>query len=205
MGSMGGFQRFMEQFKAPPSGGGASALPADFDGLAITPPWHIRHARILIAGVAVLATVGLAYFSYQVWRSTRDPQIVVTRGTAASPVAAHPVPAVAPAEPVIPKPVIAAPTPKPVIATPAPKPVIAAPAQLPASTTPSASVRQPAAAGVPSSGPRRARVTHTEPEEAAPAAAATAAVPATDPAPSGCAPGVVALGLCGSVATKAGK
>jgi len=180
LAGLAGVQRLMEQLKAPASAFGKAPLPADSGAslpkhephsMAIKPPWHIRHARMLIAAAGVLAAATVAYLSYQVWRMSNDPFDRIMKTRAVPPRAVHPVPVVATSVPA------------------APEPVIAAPADL-----------RPA---VPQASTRRASVTHTQREEAAPAAAA--AIPVTDPVPRGCAPGVAALGLCESVATKAGK
>jgi hypothetical protein len=156
-------------------------------------PWHVRNARKLIGGAALLVAAGLAFFSYHAWR----------------------LPAV-PAAPAAPIPVTVLPESAPVPAA-APAPVAApAPARAtvpaPVAPRPTISRASPAVAPVvpPSTGARVPPVTHTLRDEpaATPAAAVAAAAPAVVPpvaAPGDCPDAIVALGLCASHARKGMK
>jgi lysophospholipase len=160
-------------------------------------PWHIRHARALVA-LALLVAAGVALFSYYPWRQQTDPSIRKPPAPAAPPLAVK-----APEAP-----------PPPVSAVPAPPPAKPAPAAPPRAAVPVAPAAPPRAtinrtsppavsAAAPATGPRNPAVTHTlrdEPEPK-PAAAAAAPVPAAAPkaaAPSDCPEQIAALGLCAS-------
>lgn len=161
-----------------------------------TRPWHVRHARKLIGGAAVLVAAGVAFFSYYAWRLHTEPAV---------PAAPRPV-TVLPESPPVPA---AAAAPAAAPARPA------APAVQPAAVAPRATISRaiPAVAPVvpPSTGPRVPAVTHTLRDEPAPkpAAAVAATVPAVAAppvaAPGDCPDGIVALGLCASHARKGMK
>lgn len=182
-------QRVVEQFKASASGPGPESVGPDSDtavvqdnpnAMAITPPWHIRHARMLITGVGVLVTLGLAYASYHVWRIQNDPvdRILAARARPAAVAGSDRADGVA------------------AVPAAAPPPVIAAPAAV----SPSAGLQQPRAAAAPFSG--RPRVTHTQREDAEPGRPSVALpgaaidAAASSPGSQACPEGVVALGLC---------
>ena len=183
---MAAAHRVVEQFKAPASGPGPETGGPDSNTLVgqedlnaagITPPWHIRHARLLIAAAGVLLTVGLAYASYHIWQIQNDPvdRILAARG---QPAARAGQDAVAPVAPAVPPPVMAAPA---------------------AAATPP-SLQQPRSDAAPFSG-MRPMVTHTQREEAGPGGVnpLPSAAIGTAAASSGsqpCSEGVVALGLC---------
>jgi hypothetical protein len=48
---------------------GTMAIPP----LALKAPWHVRHARQILYGVASLAAAGVAYFAYYAWSLHTDP------------------------------------------------------------------------------------------------------------------------------------
>lgn len=184
---MVGQQRLSEPHKAPPSGVGAAnlragvAAPAEHAArfTAITPPWHLRHARMLIAATAVVATAGAAFVAYRVWQIYTDPfdRILAERRKAATRAA-----------------------PDPGVAVPVTVPAVAAPVTVP--VVPPPRLSEPVVSAVPSQSPRIPPVTHTA-REAAPVAASAAAPAVAD---SGrCTEGVVALGLCTPSARTAGK
>jgi hypothetical protein len=190
-------QRLVEQSDARASGlhpaiagPKANALAADANAIAITPPWHIRHARVLIAAVAALLTVGFGYLSYQVWRIQNDPvdRILAARGQP---------PALPQADSLTAVPAVAPAPPRVVI--PAPAAVAAPPRQQPRASPASSAAVRPA-------------VTHTQRDDAggarlnaaAPLAAVGIDKQASSQASQSCSEGVVALGLCVPVTT-AGK
>jgi hypothetical protein len=194
-------QRVVEQFNSPASRPGpansapdpvALAVEGNANTVAITPPWHIRHARMLIAAVAALVTAGFAYLSYHVWRIQNDPvdRILATRGQPA----ALPLPDSLTAAPPI------APTP--------PRVVISAPAVAAAPSRPQPRASPASSASSASSSATRPTVTHTQREGAGdarvkPAAASAVVVqarPSSQASPP-CSEGVAALGLCVPVTT----
>jgi hypothetical protein len=166
-----------------------NALAADANAVAITPPWHIRHARVLIAAMAALLTLGFGYLSYHVWRIQNDPvdRILAARGQPPAlpqPDSLTAVPPVAPAPPRV--------------VIPAPAAVAAPPRQQPRASPASSAAVRPA-------------VTHTQRDDAggarmsAPGPAAVGIdTQASSQASQACSEGVVALGLCVPVTT-AGK
>jgi hypothetical protein len=179
-------------------------------------PWHVRHARKLIAGAAVLVAASLAFFSYYAWRLNTQPAV-----RAPLPVTALPERAPQPAAAAAPDSGAASlATPAPARATvparsAAPAAPTAAPAVQPAAVAPRATISRgiPAVAPFvpPSTGARVPPVTHTLRDEPAPepaaAVAATAPAAAAPPvaAPGDCPDAIVALGLCASHARKGTK
>ena len=69
-------------------------------------PWHVRHARKLIGGAAVLVVAGLAFFSYSAWRLPAVPAVPAAPIPVTVLPESAPVPAAAPAP-------VAAPAPGP--------------------------------------------------------------------------------------------
>jgi len=179
-------------------------------------PWHVRHARKLIGGAAVLVVAGLAFFSYSAWRLPAVPTAPVTPIPVTVLPESAPVPAAAPAP-------VAAPAPARATVparSAAPAFPAAAPAVQPTAVAPRATISRasPAIAPVPpspspavSTGPRVSAVTHTLRDEPAPTPAAAAAAPAAAvaappaAAPGDCPDAIVALGLCASNARKGMK
>lgn len=180
---MTALQRDFDIPQAPPSEAAATAgaprVPTEIERATpqtgIVPPWHIRHARPLIAATAFIALAGGAYAGYQAWVIYTNPldRIMATRHAAgaviAPPAAALPAPRPAAVTPVVPK-------------TTEPARVV------PASPAP----RAKTASAVPP-------VTHTRPgpaaDDGANAAPASPASRASTTATQ-CPAGVVALGLC---------
>jgi len=162
-------------------------------------PWHVRHARKLIAGAAVLVVAGLAFYSYYAWRLPAVP------AAPAAPIPVTVLPEIAPVPAAAPAPVAA---PAPARAT-----VPARSAPPPVSTTRASPAVAPVVPPSPSTGPRVPAVTHTLRDEPAPTPAAAAAVAAPAPAiaappvaaPGDCPDAIVALGLCASQARKGMK
>jgi hypothetical protein len=160
-------------------------------------PWHVRHARKLIGGAAVLVVAGLAFFSYQAWRLPAVP------AAPAAPIPVTALPESAPVPAVAPAPVAA---PAPARAT-----VPARSAPPPVSTTRASPAVAPVVPPSPSTGPRVPAVTHTLRDEPAPTPAAAVAAPAAAvaappvAAPGDCPDAIVALGLCTSQARKGMK
>jgi hypothetical protein len=178
-------------------------------------PWHVRHARKLIGGAAVLVVAGLAFFSYSAWRLPAVPAVPAAPIPVTVLPESAPVPAAAPAPVAAPAPAratVPARSTIPPVSTPAP-------AVEPAPVAPRATITRasPAVAPVvppsPSTGPRIPPVTHTLRDDPTPAAAAAAAVAAPAPAvaappvaaPGDCPDAIVALGLCTSQARKGMK
>jgi hypothetical protein len=158
-------------------------------------PWHVRHARKLIGGAAVLVAVGFAFYSYYAWRLPAVPAapIPVTVLPESAPVpAAAAAPALVPASPPAPAPARAS-VPRATVSR-------AIPAIAPVPPSPSVST-----------GPRVPAVTHTLRDEPAPTPAAAVAAPAAAvaappaAAPGDCPDAIVALGLCASHARKGTK
>jgi hypothetical protein len=168
----------------------AGAAPLALPQVQIKPPWHVRHARALVAGTGVAVAAAVTYAAFYAWQLATDPfeKLIAERSR---PVAG---PISAPA----PVPAAAAPKAAPVAAPRAPQaalaPAVRSRAAAPAPSTDTA--RQP----LPPSGAAHRPVTHTQ--AAAPAAAAAAAVPSGD---RGCPEAVAALGLCSPAPTARGE
>jgi hypothetical protein len=181
-------QRLVEQSDARASGLHPAIAGPEANAIAITPPWHIRYARVLIAAVAALLTVGFGYLSYHIWRIQNDPvdRILAARGQPPALPQADSLRAVPPVAPAPPRVVI-----------PAPAAVAAPPRQQPRASPASSAAVRPA-------------VTHTQRDDAGGARVNAAAPPAVgigtqaSQASPSCSEGVVALGLCVPVTT-AGK
>jgi hypothetical protein len=173
----------------------AAAAPAAPEAKPEVKPRQARHARALVATVALLVAAGVAFFSYYAWRQQTEPSIRKPAAPAA------PLAVKAPEAP-----------PPPVSALPAPAPVKPAPAAPARATVPVAPPAPPRATVTRASPPaaRNPAVTHTlrdEPEPR-PAAAAAAPVPAAAPkaaAPSDCPEQIAALGLCASLEKRGTK
>jgi hypothetical protein len=154
--------------------GGGLAIPE----MQLKPPWHVRHARALLAGTGLAALAGLTYGGFYVSQLASDPlgKLMFQRSLPSKP----------PIE------ITTPPPPPPPAAAPSPAPrVVAAPAPRPRPAKPAASVEaatrvSPATASV------HRPVTHTQPSEAAqiPAAQNTA------PGSRACTEAIAALGLC---------
>jgi hypothetical protein len=156
-------------------------------------PWHVRHARKLIGGAAVLVVAGLAFFSYSAWRLPAVPAVP------AAPIPVTVLPESAPVPAAAPAPVAA------------PAPARAAPVAPRATITRASPAVAPVVPPSPSTGPRVPPVTHTLRDEPAPTPAAAVAAPAPAvaappvAAPGDCPDAIVALGLCASQARKGMK
>jgi len=156
---------------AVPSHDEGSLLP--IPEVQFKPPWHVRHARAILSGVALACAAGLAYGGYALWRLSSDPleKLISERGRPLQPAAAAGT--IVPPRPAEPAPAarVAAPPPRPAIAKAMP-------------------LAQPAATLAAPAGPAHRPVTHTQPAEPAPAAAQASA------AARACGEAVAALGLC---------
>lgn len=152
--------------------------------MQLQPPWHVRHARALLAGVGAAVAAGVGYGAFYVSQLASDPLSNLTSLRA---------PAVqgAIALPAKPAPPVAAPAPAPRAAIkPAPVKAVVAPAR-PQAVRP-APPAEPRPAPVASA---HRPVTHTQPAE--PAQIPTAQNRAS--AARSCSEAIAALGLCSAV------
>ncbi len=163
-------------------------------------PWHVRHARKLIGGAALLVAASLAFFSYYAWRLHTVPAVPAAPLPVTTLPERAPVPAAAPA--------LGAASP----AAPAPARATI-PTRSAAPPVPTATISRPIPAVAPvvppSTGPRVPAVTHTLRDAPEPAVAVVGAAPAVAAPPAAaagdCPDAIVALGLCASHARKGMK